>query len=88
MLHTICGIRRRSCAELIHILVQGGANVELRNDKGDTPLHIATAGNSSNAVKALLCHDVNMYAINNDGWMPAHVGCFYGQAYSIEVLIA
>ena len=53
------------CVEIIEALVAAGANLEARNNKGDTPLHLAASKGSAAAVEALLAAGADLEARND-----------------------
>eukprot|EP00760_Papus_ankaliazontas_P013156 PhM_4_TR15654/c7_g1_i1/m.61299 len=64
-LHIAC---HRNCVDLISVLVASSPNtpiVDLKDECGNTPMHIATARNSFLACKKLLCCDASIWERNN-----------------------
>lgn len=46
--------------ECMHILINAGADIEARNEYGNTPLHIACLNGHADAVKELIANAVNI----------------------------
>ena len=60
---------------MIRALVDAGADVDAKNDYGDTPLHLAASGNENLAmIQALVDAGADVHAKNNHGSTPLHVG--------------
>lgn len=71
-----CGTRRGVCSSLaarIPILVDAGADMQLRDARGDTVLHYAARQNGAEAVEALLSAGMDIDARNDDGATPLHL---------------
>ncbi|GFR14771.1 ankyrin repeat domain-containing protein 12 [Trichonephila clavata] len=57
-----------------------------RNERGETPLHVATIKGDFEKVKKLLKQGANVNTIDNAGWTPLHEACNYGW-YNIAKLL-
>lgn len=71
-LHVACGGANRMA---IKVLLEGGGNVSIANNRGDTPLHCA-AGSSMDepdVIELLMTHKSNANARNFDGDTPVHL---------------
>ena len=57
-------------ADIVEILLRHGADVEIRDDNGETALHWATGGSLNNVkvVELLLSHGADVNAKDNRGW--------------------
>ena len=86
-LHVLASAKYWWQADAVEYLVGRGAEVDARNEKGETPLHVASArtpheqsfGNNENtscwkldAVKVLLRLGADINALDNDGLTPLH----------------
>lgn len=58
---------------LIERLIANGANVNAKDENGDTAVHAAAANNAINAAKALLNKEADINATNNEGNTPLHM---------------
>lgn len=68
-----------------------GANrnlVNLQNELGSTPLHIAANGPSTEAIKLLLDKGAAVNAKDNNGSTPLHIAAFSGRKANVELLLA
>jgi cytohesin len=54
------------------ILLDHGADVNARGDRGFTPLHYAVAGNQTKSVELLLAHGADVNAADDGGWLPLY----------------
>lgn len=71
-----CGTRRNVCGSLadrIPILVEAGADMHLRDARGDTVLHYAAKQNGAEDVEALLAAGMDVDARNENGATPLHM---------------
>ncbi|CAB0035306.1 unnamed protein product [Trichogramma brassicae] len=57
---------RRPVEEIVHMLIQKGANIEARNRDGNTPLQLAVSRLDVDLTKALLEHGASIESLNND----------------------
>lgn len=58
---------RADRADRIWLLVNGGADVETRNEKNQTPLHVAAISNAATAIRELVKAGANTEAWNDKG---------------------
>ena len=63
--------KNRDVCEIIDVLVECGANVNARNNNGESPLHKA-AVKSTEVTDILLKHGASVDARDNDGMTPIH----------------
>ncbi len=65
---------------MVYYLVgERGANIEVKTDKGETPLHFACESGDLNLVKYLLEEKgANQESKNNDGFGPLFYACSEG----------
>lgn len=73
----------RSSTELrmledLRVLSEEGADLEVTDHQGATPLHIAAANGYVRAVDFLLDHHVNVDATDVDLWTPCHAAACWG----------
>lgn len=57
------------CDDVVHVLVQGGATLDIKDADLWTPLHAAVACGNADLVKYLVEHGADLVAINADGNM-------------------
>ncbi len=57
-------------AEIVKLLLDYGANINLRNREGNTPLHLAARNGNLSTVKLLLARGANATIVNRDGQTP------------------
>ncbi|XP_068243701.1 uncharacterized protein [Palaemon carinicauda] len=66
-------------SDMIAALIKNGANINAKNDKGLTALHLAASGKhpvSSEVVRVLLNHGADTTAVDENGNTPLHHGIF------------
>ncbi|MEM4217275.1 MAG: ankyrin repeat domain-containing protein [Candidatus Methanomethylicaceae archaeon] len=56
-------------------LIELGADVNVKNNDGCTPLHYACLGGDLNVVKSLIEHGADMNAVDHKGNTPLHYAC-------------
>ena len=71
-LHRAAGSEEDSEAELVHLLLKHGASVEVYNNGGGSPLHMALAAGNKPAVVALLEAGASLAAVDCDGDTALH----------------
>ena len=70
----------------VRALVKAGASLEIRNEHGFTPMHMA-AYRSAEAVRALAEAGANLEARAEDGETPMHVAALTGTAGTVQALV-
>lgn len=86
-LHTAAHGRNRSTFELIDFLVEeAGANINVRDDDGRSPLHHAALCDSSEATVALLRHGAQLELEDNTGKVPLYLAAENGKLLPFDAL--
>ena len=68
--------------------LQAGANLETRNERGETPLHFAAYGiTNAGVVTALLEAGANLEARDERGETPLHMAALGGNAETVTALL-
>ena len=57
-------------AEMARLLIDNGADLEIRNHDGNTPLHWAAGEGQKELVVILIAHGANVNARGKGGWTP------------------
>lgn len=73
---------QNSCETVIEILVKAGADINLKNKRGRTPLHTAAARNNRKAVHTLLKNQAKVDLQDNDGNTALHLAALNVGRYS------
>ncbi|KAJ1468258.1 ankyrin repeat-containing domain protein, partial [Baffinella frigidus] len=74
---------------MLDLLVGGGADLEARDYKGETPLHLAVKGDKKHGmgyVNWLLDHGAVVDARDDKGVTPLHVAAYIGTYFIIYLL--
>ncbi|EAY18970.1 hypothetical protein TVAG_147150 [Trichomonas vaginalis G3] len=58
--------------EILQLLISHGANINVKNEYGDSPLHFAVKSNSKKKVEFLILHGADVNATNQEGQTPLH----------------
>lgn len=66
---------------------RSNVNIDRRNEKGETKLHVACIAGKVNAVRTLLAQGCNVNAVDNAGWTPLHEACNHGFIEIVELLL-
>jgi len=84
-LHMVAMADESICAGILELLLEYGANPNVRDSVGATPLHDATLSGKINAVKKLLEHgaDVNVRTTGAIVVMEEYAGIFTESTYSV-----
>ena len=86
VLRTVMGSPNNT-ADVIDFLVnEAGADVDARNDHGDTLLHEAVLWDSLEATVALLRHGADVEAVNDKGYTPLLIAAGFGKQSVFEAL--
>ena len=72
---------------LLKEMIARGANIEIRNEDDETPLHIAAKSGNREALDILLRAGASMSALDCDGRTPIQVACLHYKFTVIESLI-
>lgn len=72
--------------ELIQLLVQKGANLNVQNDTGGTPLHLAVFWGHLNVVKTIVTAGARLDIKNSNGRTPLDLAATYGHKKIAEFL--
>lgn len=73
--------------DAISVLVEAGADIEVRSDHGSTPLHLAASGGAVETVLALLHAGADVQAADSRGSTPLHNACKFLRVAVVRVLI-
>jgi ankyrin repeat protein len=96
------GARARDCGNQFHwpleqalertdimkVLLDEGANIELSGVDGYTTLHLAVFNNQPAATAFLLEHGAKVDALDMGGGTPLHLAAYYGNAECAKILLA
>lgn len=82
-LHTACQLR----IEIVHFLVEMGADIEVNDIERNTPLFYACLAGKIDIVKFLIDSGANINHINTKKQNIAHIACCYNQVRMIEYLV-
>jgi ankyrin repeat protein len=74
--------------DVAEALIAHGADVNLKDNDGDTPLHKVTSRGHKEIVELLIAHGADVNAQNNDGHTPLHHPPVEGDKDVVELLIA
>ena len=75
-LHYICCSQRKSVA-IMRTLLKYGANPNIKNSNGNTPLHMCSNRRLTNLIQLLIEYRADVNIQNNFGETPLHYTCFY-----------
>jgi len=77
----------RNDVEAVKAFIKKGANVNVANEKGDTPLHWAITTGRSDLIELLIEKGANLNARNMKGLTPLHGAVYMNQKDNAHVLI-
>jgi ankyrin repeat protein len=80
-------IKYASCKNIIRLLIEHGAKVNIQDNKGQTPLHYANRYNLPHSVEILIQNGADVNTQDNEGQTPLHYATSYNQDHSVEILI-
>ncbi|XP_060576349.1 transient receptor potential cation channel subfamily A member 1-like [Ruditapes philippinarum] len=73
--------------EVIDLLIENGAEINMQNNTNYTPLHMAVIGGQINIVNQLLDKGADIEARDGDHMTPVHRCAMYGKKDVLEVLL-
>jgi hypothetical protein len=68
--YAVVGETDKECADIVRVLLDAGARVEAKDNKGWTALHFAIRNSFEDAIKILLQYGANPLIISSDGETP------------------
>jgi len=71
---------------IVTLLIKNGADVTLKDDRGDTPLHLA-ASLGTDVIPLLLQQGADVNAINDAGETPLHKAAYYPEYGAVRELL-
>jgi len=74
--------------EIVQLLLEAGADMEVRDEAGYTPLHLACAHNRPAIARLLIEAGAKPATSNQFGEIPLHWACFYGCADTVRLLLS
>ena len=83
-IYTCC---RHGNLQELQQLISEGANVNEKNNYGNTPLHYACIHNHLEIVKELIIHNANVNEKNNNGYTALHKASQWGKLEIVKELI-
>lgn len=79
---------RLGLAEMARLLIDNGADLNIRNDEGFTPLHGAAGEGQKELVVILIAHGADVNARNKRGWTPLRWAEAQSQKEMARILVA
>lgn len=75
-------------AEMARLLIDNGADLDIRNDEGNTPLHWAAGEGQKELVVILIAHGADINARGKNGWTPLRWAEAQSQKEIARILMA
>lgn len=75
-------------AEMARLLIDNGADLDIRNEDGDTPLHWAAGEGQKELVVILIAHGADTNARGKNGWTPLRLAEAQSQKEIARILVA
>ncbi|XP_036354459.1 ankyrin repeat domain-containing protein 1-like [Octopus sinensis] len=72
---------------IIEILIAAGGKVGVKDQWGNTALHMAVFGDRPHSVEILLSRGCDVNPRDEDGRTPLHVACSRGHLHTVELLL-
>ena len=74
--------------EIVELLIANGANINVRDNDGYTPLYSAVSWGNKEVVKLLIANGADVNGKIKDGWTPLHRAAYQGEKEAVKLLIA
>ena len=71
---------------MVNFLVSSGYDVNVRNERGKSPLHAACYNGNMDIVKLLVHHNANINEQDHDGWTPLEAAAQEGHQDIVDYL--
>ena len=85
ILHTICQSGQVSLLQTV--INVGILDLNITDDYGNTPLHVACCSGQYELVKLLLENNVDVNATSDDGWTPLHEAVYIESTEIVDLLL-
>ena len=76
-----------NCTEALSLLLDNGANINIKDNIGTTPLHNAANKNHTEVVNLLLKNGALVNLQNHNNWTPLHFAAFHNNVNVILLLL-
>ena len=74
--------------DVVKVLIDNGADVNAKDDSGDTPLHWAAFTGARKITRMLIAAGADVNAKDSEGWTPLHMAALHGQGRIVRMLLA
>ncbi|RDD46189.1 Ankyrin-1 [Trichoplax sp. H2] len=85
LIHCVCQAKTTP-AELLKLILDFGASVDVQNNEGLTPLHVAVAEGNASLLKVLHMHKANSNYVDRYDRSPLHIAAEKGQTKIVDIL--
>lgn len=72
---------------IMEYLIDRGANINIKNKNGDTPLTVACERGYKKVVEYLIEHGTEVNEVNGNGYSPLTLGCKYVKENDMQILM-
>ncbi|KAI9432202.1 ankyrin repeat-containing domain protein [Lactarius indigo] len=73
--------------EIVWLLLENGADLNIRDSWGQTPLYLASVEGFPDVVRSLLDRGVDVEALDSIGWTALHVAVVFGRLEVVKILL-
>jgi len=73
--------------EIVQLLLDAGAHVDVRDEDDSTPLYIACRNGRSDIARLLIEAGADVNARGAGGWIPLHWACYHGYPETVHLLL-